>query len=169
MLRLVEPSVAYKAAMLDAAPEMQAVGEWDITPQELEVRFETILAEHLAAKDPSTAPDGVLPYEDFWLLEDAVWIGLLTLRPQINEQFLRRGGHIGYVIRPSRRQQGYGTKLLGLGLEQARARGLQRVLLTCDDTNIGSRKVIEANGGRLENVLVVDASSPPIRRYWIEL
>jgi len=108
MLRIVEPSIVYKAAMLDAAPEMHAVGEWDITPQELEARFETILAEHLAAKDRGTAPEGVLLYEDFWLLEDAVWIGLLTLRPQINEQFLHRGGHIGYVVRPSRRQQGYG-------------------------------------------------------------
>jgi predicted acetyltransferase len=169
MLRLVEPAVVYKAAMLEAASEMHAVGEWDLTPEALEASFETILADLAAAKDPSTAPEGVLAYEDFWLLDDAVWVGLLTLRLQLNEQLMRSGGHIGYVIRPSRRRQGYGTKLLALGLEQARTRGLQRVLLTCADTNIGSRKVIEANGGRLENILVVEPDAPAVRRYWIEL
>jgi predicted acetyltransferase len=43
------------------------------------------------------------------------------------------------------------------------------VLLTCAETNIGSRKVIEANGGRLENVVVIDERSAPVRRYWIDL
>jgi hypothetical protein len=31
MLRLVEPAPRYKAAILDAVPEMQAIGEWDIS------------------------------------------------------------------------------------------------------------------------------------------
>jgi predicted acetyltransferase len=169
MLRLVEPALTYKAALLEAASELYAVGEWDITPDDLASRFDDLLHELAAAKDPATAPAGVLPYEDFWLLDENVWIGPLTLRTQINEQFLRSGGHIGYVIRPTRRQRGYGTALLRLGLEQSRTRGLQRVLLTCAETNIGSRKVIEANGGRLENVVVIDERSAPVRRYWIDL
>jgi predicted acetyltransferase len=169
MLRLVEPVSAYKAALLDAASEMHAIGEWDITPDALAARFDDILREQAAAKDPATAPPGVLPYEDFWLLDGDVWIGLLTLRTQIDEQFLRSGGHIGYVIRPSRRQRGYGTALLRLGLEQARARGLRRVLLTCAETNIGSRKVIEANGGRLEDIVMVEERSAPVCRFWIDL
>lgn len=169
MLRLVEPALAYKAAVLEAASELHAVGEWDITPDALAARFDDMLRELAASKDPATAPPGVLPYEDFWLLDESVWIGLLTLRTQINEQFLRSGGHIGYVIRPSRRQRGYGTALLRLGLEEARIRGLRRVLLTCAETNIGSRKVIEANGGRLENVVVIEERSAPVRRYWIDL
>ncbi|HET9223245.1 MAG TPA: GNAT family N-acetyltransferase [Roseiflexaceae bacterium] len=169
MLRLVEPAPNYKAALLEAAGEMHDIGEWDITPADLAARFDDILREQAAAKDPATAPPGVLPYQDFWLLEEDVWIGLLTLRTQINEQFLRSGGHIGYVIRPSRRRRGYGTALLRLGLEQARARGMQRVLLTCAETNLGSRKVIEANGGRLEDILAVEERSARVCRYWIEL
>jgi predicted acetyltransferase len=43
------------------------------------------------------------------------------------------------------------------------------VLLTCDETNIGSRKLIEANGGQLENAVVVEDSSVKKLRYWIEL
>ena len=31
MLRLVELAPRYKAAILDAAPEMQAIGEWEVS------------------------------------------------------------------------------------------------------------------------------------------
>ena len=169
MLRLVEPALLYKAAILDAVAEMQAIGEWDISPDAFAARFDDMLREIAAAKDPATARPGALPYEDFWLMEQDIWIGLLTLRLQINEQFLRSGGHIGYVIRPSRRRRGYGTALLRLGLDKARERGLQRVLLTCDETNIGSRKIIEANGGQFEDAVVVAGQDIPKLRYWISL
>lgn len=169
MLRLVEPAPIYKAAILAAAAEMHAVGEWDITPAAFAVRFNDMLRELAAAKDPATAPPGMLPYEDFWLLEGDTWIGLLTLRPHINEQFLHSGGHIGYVIRPSKRRCGYGTTLLHLGLEKARECGLSRVLLTCDETNIGSWKIIEANDGQFENAVVVEGQPDKKLRYWIRL
>jgi predicted acetyltransferase len=84
-------------------------------------------------------------------MDDGVWIGHLTFRPLINARYLQRGGHIGYEIRPSKRRQGYGTAMLRLGLDEARAHGLDRVLLTCNEDNAGSRKVIERNGGQLEN------------------
>lgn len=169
MLRLVEPALSYKAAILDAVAEMQAVGEWDISPQAFAERFDDILREIAAAKDPATAPPGVLPYEDLWLMDDEIWIGLLTLRLQLNERFLHTGGHIGYVIRPSKRRSGYGTALLRLGLAHARERGLEQVLLTCSETNIGSRKIIEANGGQLENAVVVTGQEDKQLRYWIDL
>ena len=169
MLRLAEPAPRYKAAILDAVAEMQAIGEWDISPEAFAARFDDMLREIAAAKDPATAPPGVLPYEDFWLMEDEVWIGLLTLRCQLNQQFLQSGGHIGYVIRPSKRRRGYGTVLLRLGLHKARERGLSRVLLTCDETNTGSRKIIEANGGQFENAVVVEGQTAKKLRYWISL
>ena len=169
MLRLVEPAPRYKAAVLAAVAEMQAIGEWDISPDAFAARFDDMLREIAAAKDPATALPGVLPYEDFWLMEEDIWIGLLTLRSHINEQFLHTGGHIGYVIRPSKRRCGYGTVLLRLGLIKARERGLSRVLLTCDETNTGSRKIIEANGGQFENAVVVEGQTVKKLRYWISL
>ena len=169
MLRLVEPAPQYKAAILDVVPELQAIGEWDISPDAFATRFDDMLRELAAAKDPATAPPGVFPYEDFWLMEDNTWIGLLTLRLRLNEAFLHSGGHIGYVIRPSKRRCGYGTALLRLGLDKARERGLARVLLTCDETNIGSRKIIEANSGEFENAVVVEGQADKKLRYWISL
>ena len=169
MLRLVLPDTTHKEVLLEAAGDMQACGEWDITPAALAKRFDSLIQELAAARDPRTAPPDVLPYTDYWLFDGGVWIGLLTLRPRITDDLLCRGGHIGYVIRPSRRRQGYGTALLRLGLEQAKAMGLTQVLLTCDDTNLGSRKVIEANGGQLEDMVQVGVDGPLVRRYWIRL
>lgn len=169
MLRLVEPASSYKAAILDAVAEMQASGEWDISPQAFAARFDQMLVEIAAAKDPTAAPPGALPFEDFWFMDDDSWIGLLTLRFQLNEEFLHSGGHIGYVVRPSKRRSGYGTALLRLGLNKARERGLTRVLLTCNETNIGSRKIIEANGGQFENAVVVVGQEDRKLRYWIDL
>jgi predicted acetyltransferase len=39
--------------------------------------------------------------------------------------------------------------------------GLTELLLTCDEDNVASRRVIEANGGMLERVAAGEA------RYWI--
>ncbi|MEU9960460.1 GNAT family N-acetyltransferase [Streptomyces sp. NPDC050982] len=61
------------------------------------------------------------------------------------------GGHIGYGVRPTARRQGYATAMLRDVLPHARDLGLDRVLVTCDTTNVGSRKVIEANGGEFED------------------
>jgi predicted acetyltransferase len=169
MLVLVEPSLTYKDACLDAVREFHEAGEYSIDAEQLGGMFEDLLARLAAAKDPANAPPGELPYEDFWLMENDEWIGKLTLRTTINARYLHAGGHIGYEIRPSKRRRGYGTILLRMGLELARKRGLQRVLLTCDETNLGSRKVIENNGGQLENSVEVEGQTVLKMRYWINL
>jgi predicted acetyltransferase len=43
----------------------------------------------------------------------------------------------------------------------AHSLGVDPALITCDDDNVGSRKVIEANGGVLEDM------SSGIARYWV--
>ena len=49
--------------------------------------------------------------------------------------------------------------------DECRKLGIDRVLMTCDDNNIGSAKSIENNGGILENKLESDGTL--VRRYWI--
>jgi predicted acetyltransferase len=96
-------------------------------------------------------------------------MGTLSLRHELNDMLMRIAGHIGYQIRPSQRQRGYGTELLRLGLQKARQLGLTRVLVTCDENNIASQKVIVYNGGQLENSVAVEGSHIPKLRYWIDL
>jgi len=57
--------------------------------------------------------------------------------------------------------------MLALALEECRKLGIDRALVTCDKTNIGSAKTIQKNGGVLENeVLEGDRIT---QRYWIGL
>ena len=79
------------------------------------------------------------------------------------------GGHIGYAVRPSARGRGVATHLLALTLLEARRRGLSRVLLTCDDDNRASARVIEKNGGREIEPTISPRSGKVVRRFWIDV
>jgi len=50
----------------------------------------------------------------------------------------------------------------------ARSVGADRVLVTCDDDNIGSIKTIEACGGKLDSVRPAEPGHGAIRRYLID-
>lgn len=96
-------------------------------------------------------------------------VGRAAIRHSLNDVLERVGGHIGYVVVPQFRRQGYATEILRLSLQIAREKcGIHRVLLTCDDDNIGSIRTIEKNGGILENV-VSGPNLKPKRRYWIDV
>jgi len=105
--------------------------------------------------------------ESTWLLADVdgAVVGRSSIRFELNDYLLAQGGHIGYGVRPSHRRRGYATEILRQSLVVARAGGVQDVLVTCDDDNVGSVRAIEANGGILENVVEIDGV--PLRRYWI--
>jgi predicted acetyltransferase len=101
------------------------------------------------------------------MIDRGAYIGRVSIRHELNEQLLRIGGHIGYEVRPGMRRRGHGTRALRLALDEARKLGLRRVLLTCDPENIASTKIIERNGGRLEED--VPKGGERVRRYWIDL
>jgi len=114
-------------------------------------------------------PQGWVPSSTFWLVDGAHYVGTVLLRHFITEHMHRFGGHIGYIIRPSGRRKGFGSLICKLALDKARSLGLDRVLLTCADTNVGSAKIIERNGGVLQDKIMVGTRPVPTRRYWIEL
>jgi predicted acetyltransferase len=100
---------------------------------------------------------------------DSELVGRASLRFELNEFFAERGGHVGYGVAPAHRRKGYATEILRQALIILRAEGVERVLVTCDNENIGSARVIEENGGVFESVLP-PVESDPIEtcRYWIE-
>ena len=98
-----------------------------------------------------------------WVAVDGRLVGFLSVRHELNDYLLELGGHIGYAIRPLERGQGYATAATALALEECRRLGIDRVLITCDDTNVASATVIERNGGVLEDL------RGGKRRYWVDL
>ena len=77
-------------------------------------------------------------------------IGMLNLRWNLTEYLKKFGGNIGYSIRPTERKKGYNKINLYLGLLEAKKLGLDKVILDCTVTNVGSDKTIRALGGVLE-------------------
>lgn len=104
----------------------------------------------------------------YLFMRDGEIIGGLDLRHHLTENLLKTGGHIGYGIRPGERGKGYAPCMLALGLEQAKERGIDRVIVTCDEDNPASAHTIEACGGVLENKLA-EEDGTLVRRYWIAL
>jgi predicted acetyltransferase len=119
------------------------------------------------------ADTSVLPAEGrvhctyWWITEGDSYLGAISLRHKLNDFLLRAGGHIGYGVRPSARGRGLATWALRSVLPHARALGLDKVLVTCDDSNPASARVIEKAGGVLEDVR--DTELGLTRRYWIAL
>ena len=111
-------------------------------------------------------PTGYVPDTVYWAVRDGDMVGRISLRHELNEFLLREGGHIGYIVRPSARRQGVATEMLRQILRTDKARSIGRLLLTCDEDNLASEKTIRANGGILENVVVLGAGQRK-KRYWI--
>ncbi len=108
-------------------------------------------------------PDGYVPDTYFVLYIDEVPVGVAKLRHYLNDFLLKRGGHIGYGVRPSCRGHGYGKVLLTEVLKKAREKGIEKVLITINKDNLPSRKVCEGNGGKLEKTVANECF------YWIDL
>ncbi|MFT3842705.1 MAG: GNAT family N-acetyltransferase [Myxococcaceae bacterium] len=113
-------------------------------------------------------PDHVPSTIYFAFIGDEI-AGRLMFRHHLNDRLLKSGGHLGYVVLERHRGRGIATELLRRGLELAKARGIDRVLLTCDEKNAASRRVIEKHRGVLEDIQPHPDSGVPFCRYWITL
>jgi predicted acetyltransferase len=120
-------------------------GRW-----ESEEGFAEYVAEKVAERERVEDPDWVL-CTNLWWADGDEYIGRMSIRHELNDWLAEVGGHIGYDVRRSRRREGHATAMLAAALVIARDLGMERVRLTCDDDNIASRRVIERNGGVLED------------------
>lgn len=111
-------------------------------------------------------PTGYVPCLTLAADVDGEFVGRTSIRLGLNDFLATRGGHIGYAVVPQHRRRGYATEILRQSLRLIASHGVRPVLVTCDDTNVGSATVIERNGGILESV-VDDADEGRYRRYWI--
>jgi predicted acetyltransferase len=134
-----------------------------------ELSLEAYLEREVARSQGESLPEGYVANTTYWLLDECGQIvGMGRLRHTLNEDLLHHGGHIGYYIRPTARGKGYGTRLLALVLEEARTLGIARALLTVNASNEHSWRLVEANGGIMEDERLNEDGSP-FRRYWIDI
>lgn len=182
-MRLVDPATRYHRSYLAALdellvadeehysrpPSLAAEGAFrgvDFTAESLRDPddFAELVRFLLTQREESTPrPRSFVAFTELWMVEDDEYLGRISLRHELNELLYEWGGHIGYVVRPSARRRGHASAALAGMLEVCRSRGIDPVLITCDENNLGSRRVIEGAGGDYED------SREGKRRYWIDL
>ena len=168
-LHLVRPANIYKSSFLKAVAEFQTESrDLDIDGQALERDFSSYVSRVRGWAFGKNLLPGYVPESVYWLVDGKRYIGKVSVRHRLIPHLRKIGGHIGYEIRPSQRRRVYGTMILRLALLKARQLGIKRALVTCDETNIGSRKIIEANGGILENAVAMGRGQPKKLRFWIK-
>jgi predicted acetyltransferase len=164
--RLDLPAVRARQSFLAAMAEFRAEGRGDpadrsmigeelrefgdrwVTPPGFAGYVDWLRAQAL---EDSPRPAGHVPSTTLWWMQDDIYLGRVAIRHRLTLHLLDAGGHIGYDVRPSARRRGHATALLRAALPVARGLGIQSALVTCDVTNIASRKVIETNGGTFED------------------
>lgn len=164
-MQLIVPSVDYKQSFIEAIYEYQSTDADDrmdilsLNAKEIEHDFGGYISRLLSESKGENLPDGYVPQTTYWLVDGEEFIGRASIRHTLSDHLLREGGHIGYDIRPSKRQRGYSKKILELSLPKAKELGITEALVTCNESNLGSKKIIETNGGILEKAVTVNHAS----------
>ena len=175
-MELVLPTLEYKDSYIGAVKEFRVDHSFPLMERtydrlsilELESDFESYVEKVRNQARGENLPEGWVPATTFWLVDDGEYVGRVSIRHRLTEHLEKMGGHIGYDIRPSRRGKGYGFKILELALPRAKELGISRVLITCDATNTASRKIIEKNGGVLQDTVSNPETGVDKLRFWIE-
>ena len=134
--------------------------------------YEEWLDNNIKLHDESYALEkGLVPsYTYFFVREDDNKIvGMIDLRLGLNEYLRNFGGHIGYSIRPTERKKGYNKINLYLVLQEAQRYNLDKVLITCADSNEGSKKTILSLGGDYEKNTFDESDNETMELYWIDV
>ncbi len=161
---LVKPSLKYKRSFQNALKEFITEGrKTEGDPKDIE----GYLKKTRLFDKGVNLPKGKVPASTFWLIDKSSFIGRVSIRKKLNKNLRAQGGHIGYAIRPSKRKMGYGSKILELALKKTKKLHINKVLITCNENNLASQKIIEKNGGQLHKRGVYDGVK--IRLYYIKL
>lgn len=167
-IKLVKLTPEYKAQLFDMMAEWLAV-EQHFSPYAIRRLDYRDFDNYLKNLETKEEMDGRVPDSVFFCLDvdRNIFVGAVNIRHYLTDALLYTGGHIGDGVRPSERRKGYATAMIALALDECRKLGIDRVLMTCDKSNVGSAKSIIKNGGILENEVLDDGVLE--QRYWIDL
>lgn len=170
MITLVQPTTDLKESYIEGVQEFQKEGLlWfmDIKLDELQNNFEKYVE---AQKNKKTlwTKDTPVDETELWAVSNKTYVGGISIRHKLNRDLQTMGGHIGYDTRPSYRKRGIASEMLRLALPIAKQLGIENALITCNDSNVASIKIIEKNGGVLKETKPQYEGGPLKRYYWIE-
>jgi predicted acetyltransferase len=167
MTELRSPTVVVRRSFLAAMDEFRGEGRGDEADETMIGREIRVFGDSWSsgpegftaylrwlsdqALEDSPRPDGHVPSTTLWWVDGVEYLGRIAIRHRLTKRLREVGGHIGYDVRSSARRRGHATAMLRAALPVARTLGITSALVTCDVDNAASRKVIESNGGVLED------------------
>lgn len=168
-IKLIRPQAKYARQIMSYKEEMLKNGDIltgcacleDVSSFEEWIDFENRLKAKYG--------EGYVPSEVFLAvrISDDKLVGIMDYRHPLSPYLLQYGGNIGYSVLPSERRKGYAGEMLKSILPICKEYGETKILITCNKTNIASRRTIIKNGGVLENE--VQNGDHISQRYWIAL
>lgn len=153
---LVKPHLRFKESYNNYINELANEERYPLTMDFDHTNFDSFLNKLRKYEKGESLHEGHVANITFWLVDGSEIIGVSNLRPKLNEQIQYCGGHIGLGIRPSKRGQNFGSKLLELTIQEAWKLGLTELHIHCYKSNLASAKVIQANNCRLHSEIDVD-------------
>jgi len=169
---LIEPNESYSEQIIEYRNEFISNDEFINGGSNL-IKFENPVDWIQSLKmnlDIKTCPKNKVPASEFIAVRksDNRIVGMINIRHALNDYLLNYGGHIGYSIRKSERNKGYGSEQLKLALLECKKIGIEKVLITCNKENVGSRKTILSAKGIFENE-VIESDNEIIQRFWFDI
>ncbi|MDR1706250.1 MAG: GNAT family N-acetyltransferase [Clostridiales bacterium] len=148
-LRLIRPEQSFMDSYLDVCRGYKELGvkHHFPDPDEFEIWGPGLIRRFEDDRLGINLKDGYVPASAFWLVMGGEVIGEGNIRHSLTPVLERFGGHIGYAVRAGRWGMGYGSVLLALLLKEAEKLNIKNALITCNEENIASRRVIEKNNG----------------------
>ena len=135
-------------------------------------RFSSIedwLEELKKRSSEATVPEGLVPSSTYLGIreKDNYIVGMIDIRHYLNKYLTQVGGNIGYSVRKTERNKGYAKQMLKLALEKCKELKMKKILITCDEDNIASEKVILSANAKFEDIRCIDGENK--KRFWIDL
>ncbi len=169
-MRLVKVDEKYEEQHKKLVNEFEKRGEV-VTPNTLNLNGRTYkqYVQHIRDREIGINQEvNIVKATLLYLIVDGEIVGATDIRYELNE-YLQKLGHIGYGIKPTKRGNGYGNKILELALETIKSGKIvikeKNVLVTCNVENKKSEKVIIKNGGKLKDE--VEHNGEKRRQYLI--
>ena len=131
--------------------------------------IEDWLEELKKRSSEATIPEGLVPSSTYLGVreKDNYIIGMIDIRHYLNDFLKQFGGNIGYGVRKTEKNKGYAKQMLKLALEKCKELKIKKVLITCDEDNIASEKVILSANAKFEDIRNIDGENK--KRFWIDL